>query len=131
MAAGNLSLQELDGDDWGDPPADATHVIATVHKLRRTPVGSLDAEGLRMLMSQQVGTDVLVPIALTRLEQDPLLAGDLYPGDVLAVVLRLPQSYWSSNPAQRSALRRIIASIEDPESTIKAAIEAFKTANPR
>ncbi|MEU4671824.1 contact-dependent growth inhibition system immunity protein [Amycolatopsis sp. NPDC023774] len=41
----------------------------------------MDAEDLRVLLLQQENIDVLVPVALTRLEQNPLAEGDLYPGD--------------------------------------------------
>jgi hypothetical protein len=53
------------------------------------------------LVAQKVGLEVLVPQTLTRLEQEPLLEGDYYPGDVLVAVLRVPPSYWAANPAQR------------------------------
>jgi hypothetical protein len=67
-----LSLEEIDGTPWGDPPPDATRLVATVHRLRRVPVGHLDAEGLRLLIGQQEGLDVLVPLAVEKLAVDPL-----------------------------------------------------------
>jgi hypothetical protein len=55
------SLEEIENDRWGDPPADATRLISTAYSLRTRPVGALDAEGLRLLISQQIGQDALVP----------------------------------------------------------------------
>lgn len=37
-------------------------LVRTAHALRREPIGALDAEGLRLLISQDIGLDVLVPI---------------------------------------------------------------------
>lgn len=130
MTTETRSLQDLENSDWGDAPPDATYLIATVHRLRRVPVGSLDVEDLRILIGQQVGVDVLVPIALAKLEQDPLAEGDFYPGDLLAAVLRVPQSYWTANPAQQAAIKKIIASLQDPGRTLKAEIDAFRAGNP-
>ena len=63
-AAEDSSLEQIEGDVWGDPAPGATDLVTTVHRLRRKPVGALTAEDLRMLVAQQVGLDVLVPRAL-------------------------------------------------------------------
>ena len=60
------SLEQIEGNVWGDPPSGATHLITTVHRLRRKPIGTLTAEDLRMLIAQRLGLDVLVPRALAR-----------------------------------------------------------------
>lgn len=125
-AGGDLSLQEIEADDWGDPPTDATTLVATVLRLRRVPVGALDAEGVRLLVAQQVGLDALVPRALTWLEADPLLEGDYYPGDVLVAVLRAPADYWVRVPAQRARLERILAELSDPDAELEKDIAAFR-----
>jgi hypothetical protein len=72
-----------------------------VHELRRRPVGQLGIEDLRVLVAQRVGLDVLVPLALARLEENPLAEGDFYPGDLLVAVLRVPPAYWQSRPERR------------------------------
>jgi hypothetical protein len=122
----DLSLEQIEDNPWGNPPADATKLIATVHHLRRQPIGSLTTEDLRVLVAQKVGLDVLVPRTLSALEQDPLLEGDYYPGDVLVAVLRVPASYWSANPVQLARLERVIASIDDPDTDLAADIKTFQ-----
>jgi CDI immunity proteins len=122
----DLSLEQIEDEAWGDPPDDATTLMTTVHNVRRKPIGSLTAEDLRVLVGQKVGLDVLVPRTLARLEQEPLLEGDFYPGDVLAAVLRVPPSYWSGNPEQLTRLERVISSIRNPDADLKADIEAFR-----
>jgi CDI immunity proteins len=122
------SLEEIEGDVWGDPPADATRLTATVHELRRRPVDRLGIEDLRVLIAQQVGREVVVPLALARLEENPLAEGDFYPGDLLVAVLRVPQAYWRSHPDEAARLRTIVDSVDsdelDPET--RADVVAFR-----
>ena len=125
-AADDSSLEEVEDDVWGDPPAGATHLVASVHQLRRKPIGALTAEDLRVLIAQQVGLDVLVPRALTRLERDPLLEGDNYPGDVLVAMLKVPVPYWSTHPDQLARLYAVAASIAEPDADLTADIDEFR-----
>ena len=122
------SLEQIEGDFWGDPPADATRLIATVHELRRRPIDKLGIEDLRVLIAQQEGLDVLLPLALDRLEQDPLAEGDFYPGDLLVAVMRVPPAYWQAHPTEATRLRGIVAAVDldelDPET--RADVEAFR-----
>lgn len=111
------SLEEIEDDRWGDPPADATRLVTTAYALRKRPVGALDAEGLRLLISQQIGLDTLVPLALDQVEQDPLAEGDFYPGDLLdALIRRVPDSYWQAHEDQRTRVRTVAQAL-DPEET--------------
>ena len=111
------SLEEIEDDRWGDPPAEATRLVTTAYALRKLPVGALDAEGLRLLISQQIGLDTLVPLALDQVEQDPLAEGDFYPGDLLdALIRRVPDSYWQAHEDQRTRVRTVAQAL-DPEET--------------
>lgn len=111
------SLEEIEDDRWGDPPADATRLVSTGYALRKRPVGELDAEGLRLLISQQIGLDTLVPLALDRVERDPLAEGDLYPGDLLdALMRRVPEPYWQAHDDQRARVRAVAEAL-DPDET--------------
>ncbi|MGW4942207.1 contact-dependent growth inhibition system immunity protein [Actinoplanes sp. NPDC004185] len=111
------SLEEIEDDRWGDPPAGATRLVSTAYALRKRPVGALDAEGLRLLISQQIGLDTIVPLALEQVEQDPLAEGDFYPGDLLdALIRRVPDSYWQAHKDQRTRARAVAEAL-DPEET--------------
>lgn len=91
----------------------------------------MDAEDLRILLSQQEGVEVLIPRALTRLEQDPLLEGDFYPGDVLVAVLKAAEAYWRANPEQLARLERVITAardlgaLDDPDDLLKRRVREF------
>ncbi len=111
------SLEDIEDDRWGDPPADATRLVTTAYALRKRPVGALDAEGLRLLISQQIGLDTIVPLALERVEREPLAEGDFYPGDLLdALIRRVPDSYWQAHEDQRTRVRTVAQAL-DPEET--------------
>jgi hypothetical protein len=111
------SLEEIQNDYWGDPPADATRLISTAYALHKQPIGALDVEGLRLLISQQIGLDPLVPLALDHVERDPLAEGDFYPGDLLdALMRRVPESYWQAHEDQRTRVRTVAERL-DPDET--------------
>ncbi|WP_433371355.1 contact-dependent growth inhibition system immunity protein [Actinoplanes sp. CA-142083] len=119
------SLEEIEESYWGDPPEDSTRLIRTVHELRHRPVGTLSVEDLRLLVSQDVGRDVVVPLALEVVEREPLAEGDFYPGDLLsALLVRVPAEYWLAHPGQTARLRAIEAGDEG----LDAELEAFRGA---
>lgn len=90
------SLQELEGDDWGEPDLES-HLVQTCHRLRRKRLIELTPEDLRIMIGQGIGLRYLVPLALERLEADPLTEGDFYPGDLLTAVLRVDDSFWTAH----------------------------------
>lgn len=65
------------------------------------------------MIGQHIGLELLVPIALERLAENPFEHGDYYPGDLLMNLLRLPADYWREQPdlywdlAGHSAGRRV------------------------
>ncbi|MFF4530346.1 contact-dependent growth inhibition system immunity protein [Streptomyces sp. NPDC001407] len=99
------SLEELEDDRWPAPAADATRLVATVHALRRRPIGSLTVEDLRVLIGQDVGLPYLLPVAMSVLREDPLAEGDMYEGDLLAAVVTRKPFVWSEFPELARELR--------------------------
>jgi hypothetical protein len=129
------TLEQIEDHRWGDPPADATRLTKTACELRRKPLGSMDAEDLRLLLLQQESVDTLVPVALTHLEQNPLAEGDFYPGDLLTAVLKIPQTYWQQHADQRRRASTVIGAVEAlgnldhhvaPHNTIWRQINTFR-----
>ena len=76
------SLQEIEGDDWGEPEVD-THLVAICHRLRRKPIKDFGIEDIRIMVGQQIGLELLVPLAIEFLENDPFAEGDFYPGSAI------------------------------------------------
>ncbi len=111
------TIEQIEGVRWPDPPADATALMRRCHELRRMPLGHLGVEDLRLLIAQDVGTEAVLPMALGMLRINPLLEGDLYPGDVLAAVLRRPDASWASHQAEADLLREALVRLDpdDPD----------------
>lgn len=110
-----MSLEEAEGKSWGAAPSDATKMIATIYDLRRKPLAALGPEDLRLLLSQQVSVEVLIPRTLRLLAADPLIEGDYYPGDVLVALLKAPAEYWSTHPNQLHKVNEILERVGDDD----------------
>jgi hypothetical protein len=123
------TLEELDGENWGEPATAPTPMVARCLRSRRTPLRELSHADLRLLISQQIGLQHLVPKALALICDDVLLAAEFYPGDLLTSLLRVNAHYWSQNSAQRDR----VASLAQPgirqDRTIMRDYEAFVAAN--
>jgi contact-dependent growth inhibition (CDI) system CdiI-like immunity protein len=98
------TIQQIEGSDWGDPPADGSTLVTRCTQLRRKPLAELTVEDLRIMLGQEIGVPILLPLAIEILTADPLAEGDFYPGDLLVAVLRLPDSAWSGRADQRERL---------------------------
>lgn len=102
------SLQELDGEDWGDAPY-PSYVVTNVHRLRRIPLQDFTVEDLRLMIGQgySTGLPYLVPLALEHLRDDPLVSGDFYAGDLLKVVVGIAAPFWAQHPDLQREVRVI------------------------
>jgi hypothetical protein len=121
-----LSLEEIEKDQWGSPPGNATDLIVRVHNLRRKPVNQLTAEEIRLLIGQEVGVATLLPHAIKQLKIDPLIEGDYYPGDLLSAVLRVPSEYWKTNPKAASDVRSILDAIAELPTALQEDVRNFR-----
>ncbi|MFF4894364.1 contact-dependent growth inhibition system immunity protein [Micromonospora chersina] len=115
------TIEQLERDVWPDPGPDATSLVRRCTELRRKPLAEFTVEDLRIMLGQEIGVPALLPLAVQVLLRDPLAEGDYYPGDLLADVLRQPDSAWSSLRAERKRLRFVLAELvagppfSDPE----------------
>lgn len=100
------TLQELDGQDWGEP-AFPSNLVNECHRLRRVPLEDFTADDLGRLIGQKFSLDYLVPLALMQLVDDPF-TGDLYPGDVLHRLLCLPTDFWQGHPDLYQSLKMVV-----------------------
>ena len=100
------SLDEIEGVEWGAPEYDS-HLVVTCHELRKKPLDQFTVEDLRIMIGQDIGTVLLVPMALERLSDDPLISGDLFEGDLLASLARIPFAFWLKNPEQYREFQRL------------------------
>lgn len=90
------------------------------------PLDKLNSEELRLLISQSVGAEFVVPIAIERIEANPLLEGDFYPGDVLQSMLTLEKDFWDQNPELLADFKRVLESCAKTLSDLVEKISAFE-----
>ena len=102
-----LTLDDLEGTTWGDPPPKASYLIGTLYALRKKPINEFTTEDLRICIAQKQGLRWLVPRALATLAQAPLAAGDFYEGDLLLAVIRARDSI-SNNHELIGRLQQIV-----------------------
>jgi hypothetical protein len=114
------TLDELEGEDWGEPVFDS-HLVVTCHRLRKKPVDEFTFEDLRLMIGQKISLLHLLPRAVAVLEANPLADGDFYPGDLLESVLRTFRSFLREQP---DLLRRILAVTDQAEKLIAIENEA-------
>ncbi|QEG37307.1 contact-dependent growth inhibition system immunity protein [Bythopirellula goksoeyrii] len=119
------SLDELEADDWGPPPFDS-YLVTTCHRLRKKPIGEFKIEDLRIMIGQEIGLLFLVPLALERIEADPLAEGDYYPGDLLVNVLRVSPEFWNGHAGWHRRLRDLLRRMELIPGEIAEEVERFQ-----
>jgi hypothetical protein len=105
------TLQELEGQDWGEPTFGSS-LVTTCHRLRRKRLDDFNVEDLRIMIGQKIGLPFLVPIALERLAVDPLVDGDFYPGDLLAMVLQVDDAFWNAHHDLCDQIRPIVRRVK-------------------
>jgi hypothetical protein len=101
------TLEELDGQDWGEPSYPSSLAI-DCHRLRHGPLKDFTDGDLGRLIRQKFSLDFLVPMTLMRLMEDPF-AGDIYNGEMIVVLLSLPADFWLTHPDLRLSLKVAIA----------------------
>lgn len=106
------SLQELERDDWGEPDFESS-LVHTCHRLRRVPLVDFTVENLRIMIGQEIGLLFLVPLALEKLEEDPLVEGNLFPGDLLIAILAISETFWTVHFDMRDVLRQILVKTKE------------------
>jgi CDI immunity proteins len=117
------TLEELDGDRWGDPADDATGLMRDCYRLRTVPVAALTLDDLRLLLSQRIGAEWLIPVALGRLAEASMV-GEPNPGDLLRAVLRVGPVYWADHPDQALRLWAVRAALEELRSDVSVLLDS-------
>jgi hypothetical protein len=121
------SLEELEKEDWGEPTFDS-HLVKECHRLRRVPLKDYTIEDLRLMIGQNIGLNYLMPLAIEKLEQNPLAEGDYYAGDLLVNVLRVDSRFWSEFPVLNSKVGKIAEEAFEVPTITKTEFEAIQDA---
>lgn len=127
------TLEELEAVNWRESDYDS-YVVRNCQRLLRVPIEKFSIEDLRLMIGQGIGLKYLVPLALVRLDNEPLAAGDFYQGDLLKNVLGVSEGFWSTNPelskkkdeiAKRAKEEINAMQFEEIDSELKARLEEF------
>jgi hypothetical protein len=122
------TLDSVDPPAWGPASPDATFLIKRCHELRTKPLRDFTVEDLRIMIGQQIALNHLVSLAFERLQPDPLVGGDCYPGDLLASMLRVDAAFWERSPDYDLWLRDLTENLGDRselEPALRELIETF------
>jgi hypothetical protein len=105
----DMTLTQLEGDDWGPPPPDAPPTVERCYQLRHKVLRDFAVEDLRIMIGQDVGLPYLLPKAIMVLESEPLAEGMHYRGDLLCSVLHVTPSYYRQHPDLKTKISAIIS----------------------
>ena len=122
------SLHELQKEDWGEPTFDS-HLVHECHRLRRVPLKDYNVEDLRIMIGQNIGLNYLMPLAIEKLEQNPLAEGDYYAGDLLVNVLLVEARFWSQFPTLMSKASKIAEKAFEVPTITKTEFETIQDAH--
>ncbi|MFD8216816.1 contact-dependent growth inhibition system immunity protein [Streptomyces sp. NPDC059697] len=80
---------------------------------------------LRLLIGQDVGLPVLLPLAVEVLRDNPLAEGDMYEGDLLSAVLTRSPAVWCAQPEVAKQLNVIVGGLTDLSPDLRSKVEEF------
>jgi len=126
------SLEQLEGEPWGDPPADATSLVRTVYEWRRRPIGTLEPHELARLIGQDVGLPWLLPLGVEILRDEVAgqATGGFFDGDLLYAVLSRNPQVWTARPELARALKGVVSMLTEPSRYVRQEIETFLASLP-
>jgi hypothetical protein len=103
----NLSLEQLENDYWVKPSAPMSSLVTRVHELRKKKLKDFEVEDFRLLIGQNIGLSVVIPLALKILEKNILSEGDYYEGDLLFATLNVENNFWFEHMDEAIILRNL------------------------
>jgi CDI immunity proteins len=101
------NIETLEKSYWG-VPTDETHLITRCCELRKKKLQDFTIEDLRIMIGQEISLAYLLPIAIEKLKENPLAAGNYFEGDLLENVLSIKKYFWSKNKAYWLEMNEIV-----------------------
>ena len=102
------TIEQLENDIWEKPSKFPTDLIEKCYRYRKISIVELTNEQIRLLISQQIGVEYLIGIALEKLERNILTECDFYEGDLLVAVSSLPTEFWNKNQTEFLTFKNIV-----------------------
>ena len=102
------SIEQLEKDVWKNPSEFPTDMVEKCYRYRKISIAELTNEQIRLLISQKIGVEYLIGIALEKLERNILTECDFYEGDLLMAVSSLPNEFWNKNKTEFLTFKKLI-----------------------
>lgn len=102
------TLEELEGKVWPSLTEYPTPMVQKCHELRKIPISELKHEELRLLLTQNIGNEFLVPLAINLLSENILIETGYFSGDLLESVIKSDISFWKTNSEMLEKVRSMI-----------------------
>ena len=102
------SIEQLEKNIWKNPSEFPTDLVEKCYRYRKISMAELTNEQIRLLISQQIGTEYLIGIALEKLERNILTECDFYEGDLLVAVSNLPTEFWNENQSEFQNFKKLV-----------------------
>ena len=102
------SIEQLEKDIWDNPSEFPTDMVEKCYRFRKISITELTNEQIRLLISQQIGVQYLIGIALEKLKRNILTECDFYEGDLLVAVSSLPTEFWNENQTEFRTFKNIV-----------------------
>jgi len=65
-------------------------------------------EDIRTMVGQDIGVELLMPLAIEELELNIFAEGDMYPGDLIRSISNIDSNYWKENREQKYKVLSLI-----------------------
>jgi CDI immunity proteins len=91
------TIESLEKHNYGDPNEAPTTMVRRCLELCKTPLDKFTIEDLRLMIGQEFSLPYLIPLAIEHLRTDIFVEGDLYPGDLLRMVLSVNITFWTQH----------------------------------
>lgn len=110
------TLEELDGEIWSEPDY-PSGLVLRCHALRKKDLAGFSDDDLRVMLGQGISVAHLAPIAIGRLQRDPIVEAEKFPGALLNSLI-LPKNWEHLRPyrAQVNQIARRALDLLPPDS---------------
>jgi hypothetical protein len=119
------SLSQLVGPLTKDT-SDSSALVTTCLALYEKPLRDFTVEDLRVMIGQEIGLEFLVALAIEVLEENPFVAGDYYPGDLLSMVVKVEPGFWKTHQDLYWRVSEIVGGLPQLMKDLTEAIHRFE-----
>lgn len=107
-----------------------TKMIEAAVLAHQKPLGELDTDEIRLLISQGCALEFTVPLGVTVLEARPLASGYIGSGDLLSACLRVDVEFWMNSDALLARLKKLLSNLRTTDAELNQMIETFLKLEP-